>query len=313
MSTDGGREGSQTQEARKFLQLVGEGTGISRYEFECQGSRSLEFDIRDLASGYSNNYDIFVTPHRHSFAHILWLANDGRLSVDFIDYHHAANSLYFIASNQVHFFPRDANPEGVLICFNEAYLNASALSSTKSCYTDLFDSFLGIPCVHVDDEDTVELQSILDAMLAEARRPVEERSIDLLVCLLSALVLLGFRSKYASQSSSHVGTDQEIFFALKQLINRDFCVHHQVAHYASELCVSEHKLSEICRRHAGMSAKQLIVERIMLEAKRLLAYSELNISQVAHKLGFKDALYFSRAFKSSCGMPPSSFRERISA
>lgn len=85
-----------------------------------------------------------------------------------------------------------------------------------------------------------------------------------------------------------------------------------VSHYAGVLGVSPQTLSEACRNSTGVSAKTLISERVILEAKRLLCYSDMPVSEIATQIGYDDPLYFSRAFKQSVGTSPRAFRSNLS-
>jgi AraC family transcriptional activator of pobA len=85
-----------------------------------------------------------------------------------------------------------------------------------------------------------------------------------------------------------------------------------VSHYAALLGVSPQRLSETCRHSTGVSAKTLILERVILEAKRLLCYSEMPVSEIAAHIGYDDPLYFSRAFRHVVGSSPRAFRTSLS-
>lgn len=61
---------------------------------------------------------------------------------------------------------------------------------------------------------------------------------------------------------------------------------------------------------AGRSAQQLLHERVLLEAKRHLTYTNMTIGQVAERLGFKEPAYFTRFFKRSVKLTPKAFRQR---
>jgi AraC family transcriptional activator of pobA len=60
----------------------------------------------------------------------------------------------------------------------------------------------------------------------------------------------------------------------------------------------------------GRSTKELITDRVMVEAARLLRFTGLTVGEVAHRTGFDDQLYFSRAFKRRLGEPPVAYRAR---
>jgi AraC-like DNA-binding protein len=85
---------------------------------------------------------------------------------------------------------------------------------------------------------------------------------------------------------------------------------HAVGDYARELAVSAGSLNTMCKRHLGRGAKDVIEEQLVVEARRLLLYSDETASRVAIRLGFKDASYFSRFFRRANGCTPSEFRAR---
>ncbi|MHB0981340.1 MAG: helix-turn-helix domain-containing protein [Thermoleophilia bacterium] len=311
---EGDRHEAPQEAAEEFLHLAGDDSDISRYEFDSPSPESLEFDIQDLRSCYERYNGIFVHPHRHSFAHIIWIKNSGTQYVDFNEYHHSDNALYFIAPNQIHWFPTNAEPEGKILFFNEAYLNSSPVMS-RDYSAELFDGFFSSPFVQLGADCTTELASLLHVLEVERQRPRGKATDELVVCILTALVVLARRCKTEASVPclSMPAKDDAVFLAFKKMLGEDFTTHHMVAHYSSRLFVSDHKLSDICRRRTGLSAKHLITERVMLEAKRYLLYSDMSVSQIASRLGFQDSFYFSRAFKARCSTAPSTFRARIAA
>jgi AraC-like DNA-binding protein len=94
----------------------------------------------------------------------------------------------------------------------------------------------------------------------------------------------------------------------RRLVERDFAHQHRVAGYAAELSISPGHLNALVRSRTRASAGTLIRSRIVLEAKRLLLYSDLTAAQVGDRLGFEDAAYFARFFRRETGKAPSRFR-----
>lgn len=91
-------------------------------------------------------------------------------------------------------------------------------------------------------------------------------------------------------------------------IDRRFGKWHQVTHYADRLGYSPRTLNRLARAHTGLSAKQLIDERVMLEAKRLLSHADASVADIAEQLGFDDPSNFSAYFRSRAGLTPGAFR-----
>ena len=84
-----------------------------------------------------------------------------------------------------------------------------------------------------------------------------------------------------------------------------------VSTYAEHIGISAPHLTRLCRTHLGFPPNNLVRQRRLLEAKRLLEYTDLRIAEIAHRCGFQDAAFFNRTFKGSTGVPPQSFRKNL--
>lgn len=104
--------------------------------------------------------------------------------------------------------------------------------------------------------------------------------------------------------------DIRIFHHYNQLIEKQYKDHLPLKYYAAKLCVTEARLNEICRRLAGLSSKQLIMDRIIQEARRLLSYSSISITEIGFELGFKDPAYFARFFRKNTGITANKYRNK---
>ena len=98
----------------------------------------------------------------------------------------------------------------------------------------------------------------------------------------------------------------------RRLVDRDHARRHRLADYACELGVSPGHLNALCRETLRQSASSVVRGRLTLEAKRLLAHSDLTAAQVGFALGFDDPAYFARFFRREAGEPPTAFRARTS-
>lgn len=103
-----------------------------------------------------------------------------------------------------------------------------------------------------------------------------------------------------------------LFRQYLSLIENHYHQHYPLSHYAAELNTTEGHLNKVCRRIANASSKQLIHERIILEAKYLLAHTNQSIQQIAFQLGFQDPAYFTRFFTKNIQITPKNYRSSVS-
>ena len=104
---------------------------------------------------------------------------------------------------------------------------------------------------------------------------------------------------------------QRLSAAFSALVERDFRTGSGVSYYADQLGVTPTHLSRACRQSSGQSASRILADRIHYEARRLLAETDMPVKDVAGRLGFRSAAYFSRAFQQETGQSPSAFRAGI--
>ncbi|NJO89493.1 MAG: AraC family transcriptional regulator [Chloroflexia bacterium] len=94
----------------------------------------------------------------------------------------------------------------------------------------------------------------------------------------------------------------------RKALNNKFSELKTSKEFAQLLNISPNYLNAICKDIYNKTVSEIIQERIMLEAKRLLSHTGLSVSEISYKLGFKDNSYFGRYFKKATGLPPEKFR-----
>lgn len=97
------------------------------------------------------------------------------------------------------------------------------------------------------------------------------------------------------------------------LVNVGFKLHHATRYYADKLCITPNYLNELIKDATGSSAKQYIQHKIVLEAQKMLIYTDLQVSEIAGELGFDDLSYFIRLFRKQTGFPPLVYKKKVKA
>ena len=245
-------------------------------------------------------------PHRHDYHELVWVrCGAGEQVVDGEPQEVAAGAVTLIGRGQVHAFRRASGLTAAVVRFNDELLTGGALGWLLAGR--------GGRMVPVPEGERDRLEGAIDALGAEARRPPDERTARLQHHLLS-LVLLWVERWYDDVRVEHRAADDadvELHRRFARLLEADYARHHDAGHYADALAVPAAALSRALADATGRTTKDLILDRVMLEAARLLRYTDRTVGEVAFATGFTDPLYFSRAFKRRFGESPMAYRDHV--
>jgi AraC family transcriptional activator of pobA len=214
-----------------------------------------------------------------------------------------------IGRGQVHVFEAATGLSGAIVRFGDELLHeGSAARASPVWLLGGAPRALRVPCAEVPRVD-----SITQTLAAETLRPADARSVDLYRHLLLTLLLWVERWVDDARSESREAGDlsNQLHRRFVETLERDFAHHHDVRHYADQLAVPSAGLARALVEATGQSTKALITDRVMVEAARLLRFTSLSVGEVALRVGLRDRLYFSRAFKRHYGEAPAAYRERL--
>jgi AraC family transcriptional activator of pobA len=212
-------------------------------------------------------------------------------------------TVQFVPALSVHTFKFSEDVRGQILTLAQPALHdlASALPAVD----------LAHPACHaVDDRDDV---TYLDGLFAgigrEYRQHAPGRQLALQALVNLLMVWLARKNNERTQTLPTANErGREHLQAFLALVEQRYREHWSIACYAEAVGVSPSHLNAVCRSHGGLSALQVINERLLLEARRCLVYTEMTVTQVADSLGFSEPAYFSRFFKRGCAVAPKDFR-----
>lgn len=264
-----------------------------------------------IDAGYVSAYDRFEQegrPHVLDFFDILLITRGcGAFRIDDERHPVSAGTVFFTRPGQVRQW-ETSGVEGACVFFRQEFL-IEAFSDPRFLEQFLFfrpdrpSAALTLPAgsrrayLRLFGVMTRELSS-LPADAAHALRAV----------LYELLVLL-HRAYGDCHGNGHAPGSAPVE-AFRASLERDFRRVHRVADYAAGLGVSPGHLNTLCRTTLRRSAGACIRDRLLLEAKRLLLYSDRTAAQVAYSLGFDDPSYFVRFFTREAGLSPIRYRRR---
>jgi AraC family transcriptional regulator, transcriptional activator of pobA len=247
-------------------------------------------------------------PHRHDYHELIWVrAGGGQHLIDGAPVPVRPGTVTVIGRGAVHVFQHAEGLTGAVLRFGDELLLAGRVAPGWLL------AGRGGRTVPVPGGEADRLEDALRAIAAEAARPPDPYSADLLRHLVSTVLLWIERWYDAVRTERREQDDAEVQLHRRfaALLERDFRGHHDAAHYADALAVPPAALSRALSQLTGRSTKELVTDRVMLEAARLLRFTDATVGEVAHAVGFADPLYFSRAFKRSAGEAPMAYRGRV--
>jgi AraC family transcriptional activator of pobA len=265
--------------------------------------------VYDLKHFMHHHQDIKF-PHRHSFYQVLFITEGkGTHVIDFENHEVKKGMIYFLAPSQVHEWLFDENVNGILINFNENLLS-SFLANSRYLADFAFFTANGMHSA-IDlsfDESEDVVQSILTNIQKEFSSN-EEYKLDVMKTMLLQLFLIVNRKVCVNQNLPANKNNYMVFRNFEKLIELNFTKMRMPKDYANLLFVTPNHLNALCNQLTGKSAGDIIRNRVLLGAKRLLVNSNQNINEIAWHLSFEDNSYFSKFFKKYEGITPDEFRK----
>ena len=267
------------------------------------------FRVSELKRRTSN--EVMLRTFNYEFYMLIFITNGySEQVIDFKSVQCKTGDLLIMRPGQAHNFGRDQEWDGWIILFRpEFVMSASRSLHNLMLVVDLEQ----IPeQITLNDEDLQRVTTLINQMRADTLIDASMENVQALLryqilILLTLLNILHGRKQTKDGITSHA---LQRFKQFQTLVDECYSKWHQVAEYAKRLGCTEKSLTRASLMAVEITAKAFIAARINLEAKRLLAHSDLPITAMAEKLGFDEATNFTKFFKREAGFTPSEFRRR---
>ncbi|SFC08173.1 AraC-type DNA-binding protein [Parapedobacter composti] len=242
-----------------------------------------------------------TAPHKHhSYFEFVWLAKGaGWHTIDGKRYAVDPPVLFIIRKEQIHHWELEGEPEGYVLIIKKQYVDDSLDKSLQ----DILRKASIHTCLHIPEPGAVA--SLFALLLREWEQTLPHRN-EVMEGLLKAL--LAKVLQYARADEHQRGVPTDMFQRFEALLAQTHVLKNSVAHYAALLNTTPQNLNAVCRRAAGQSAAAVLAGHLTSEAKRLLLYTDMTVSQIAAQLDFGDSSHFIKYFKRHTGTTPVAFR-----
>lgn len=282
------------------------------YQLEETENNTVQFELHEMPSFFDFNGNHPFEPHLHSFYQIIWFKKgEGIHSVDFKEYPVSDNTMFFLSPGQIHCFDRLHRPEGIILHFNESFLADEDKSESVFLKYNVFNAFDAVPYFHISETIAQRLDFIKRSMEQEISNVELFAHRDYLKSLVKLFLIEVQRAgrRGTGKALCVNNTYNRTLIMFRQMLERHYRQMHTVKEYASGLNVSIKTLTNSVLESSRSTPLKIINDRIILEAKRQLFYSDLKIKEIAFSLGFDDPSYFVKFFKRQTGISPSDFRD----
>lgn len=246
--------------------------------------------------------------HRIDF-HIVMLFDEGpvRHMIDFAECEANAGDVMWIRPGQVHRFSRTGDYRGTVLTMQPGFLPRATVEATGLYRYDL------PPLLHPDADRLTALRSALAQLQREyedtTTLPLSLHTAVLRHSLTAFLLRLAHLAASSAEAARQRG--DTTFTLFRDAVEKGFATNHSVSAYADQLGYSRRTLVRAVRAATGLTPKGFIDKRVILEAKRLLAHTDMTIGRVGVAVGFPDAANFSKFFHQHTDVTPAAFRAEI--
>jgi len=261
-----------------------------------------EFNITKLTFG-QGRYEKTSDPHRHHHYTLMILCEGiTQQFIDFKEYKAEGMAIILMRPGQVHEEINAGNALMYLITFHADFLFSR---SADHHWERQFDKNM-LPLI---SEDLQDLLPFLELLQDEYRNFPKNKTVvaHLLLALLEKTEMLLHVHTPIVEKKRY----SELMRQFSTLVESHFLTHTQVADYAEKMFISSGHLNDVVKEMTGTNAKSWIDERRLLEAKRLLFWTQLPIGEVGRRIGFEDPAYFTRFFKKHTGQLPAAFQREL--
>jgi AraC family transcriptional activator of pobA len=246
-----------------------------------------------------------IRPHVHrDLNHIILIAEGGgSMRAEAETVHFEAPCLLLVPAGIVHGFAWHRESRGWVTTIADSYLHR--LLERDGDLAALYRAPHAV-MLRGDDGDAAEQD--IERMARELgwAGPGQRAAVE--AALLSIMVLALRHGAMARQSHGGSARQAALVARLRERIEQRFRTREPVTDHARALGVSLTALRQACAQVAGTSPAAMLDERALLEARRLLLYSNLSVTDIAYAIGFDDPAYFSRFFTRHVGQPPRDYR-----
>ena len=246
--------------------------------------------------------------HRHDFyLMVLFTSGTGIHKIDLETYKIERGSLFVMRPGQVHSWTLSADIDGYIVFYSQEIYNLYFGNKRIEDYA-FYNSQTHISEIKLTASEMNNLE-VYFKLLVKENLGGSSLKHDKILNLLD-IIHIELSRMHLAESNSFSSYSEKVNRFL-QLLEANYVTEKSPSFYASEMNVTLKHLNRICKEVLNKTVTQLIAEKVVLESKRLLTFSNSTIAEVADQMGYLNHSYFARVFKKHGGMSPLKFKASL--
>lgn len=253
----------------------------------------------------AENSQVFEQAESGSLTVLWFLEDDNKLEIDGVSYIFNQNQIVFLT--EFHKVQVQTIGAAKYLKFNRPFFCVLDHDAEVGCKGLLFFGNMQLPYIDITEEHLSEFEALW-RMFCKELDSNDKLQIEMLQMLLKRYLILCTRLYKAQHEVAQAPAEHNLIREFNFLVEQHYTTKHTVADYAELLNKSPKTISNIFSKLGTKTPLSYIHDRRMIEARRLLKHTNLQVSEIAYKIGYEDIQSFSRFFKKQEGISPSDYR-----
>lgn len=272
-----------------------------------------EFYSNSLDKHLDKNKDLVYKPHKHDFyLCIFFTQGTGIHEIDFYSYEVKPGSIFFLKPGQTHSWKFTSKPNGYIFFHTQSFYELNSSNHLLNQFP-FYYSQKNTPSLYLKESEITELTIKFNELNSEYYSNLVYQQIKINSLINSIYIDLArhyiiLKPKEGRSSLRYLETLRK----LENEIDTNYLKEKSANYYAKKLNISSKHLNRIVKSTLDKTTSELISERILLEAKRMIVHTNNSLNTISELLGYEDYAYFSRIFKSKTKITPLAFKKKYS-
>jgi AraC-like DNA-binding protein len=260
----------------------------------------LNFDAASVGGVNQQEFNPFIK--------ILYLKAGSSIQIDFNRYDLKTDALFFITINQWYEVKKAGKGSNGLIYYNRDFYCVEIHDKEVSCDGILYNNVYDIPVIFLSKENAPVMERVFNELEIELQNN-DSAQEEMLRILLKEIIIRSTRIWKESNKADDETQEIEFLRQFSRLVELHFREYHSVSDYAAILNITPKALNKRIHKYGKLTPNEIIKNRIVLEAKRLLVHTEYSVKEIAYNLGYEDPAYFTRLFTKASEASPAEFKK----